>query len=827
MTPDRRDREGCLLCARPRSEGRGGGDEEFCCGGCRAVYTELVADEPRRRDGDRTTEAEPDRNAVSDRAGLDGDGEYVRTYLRVDGMHRVTCETYLESLSIDCDGVYDAEASYVTETIRIDHDPDRVSATTLRDALSRTGYTAYLRDDATGTDDETGTTRRSREMTGLRSRRTWDMLEGRYIAGIVFGMFVLLQYLVIFYPMSVPYVYDEALVGVFERALASPVGVMFYLMLFTLTGFVLYVTGMPLLRGAYVSLKLRRPTTDLLVAVAAVAAFGYSVAATALRRVDVYYDLTIAIVVVVMAGLYYEASVKRRAMDRLTELTISQVGTARLLEADGTTDVDVADVSPGDRLLVREGERIPVDGVLAEGQCTVDEAVITGENLPVAKQAGDDLVGGSVVTNGAAVVTVGPTAESSIDRLTTVVWNLQSADHGVQQRADELASRLVPAVAATAVLVGFGSLAFGTGTTGSVLAVLLALVVVSPWVLGLATPLSVATSIREATDRGIVVFDESIFERLRGIDVVVFDKTGTLTTGEMDVLETDAPPDLLEAAAVLERRATHPAADAIVAAFDTRDEDATRADGGVHDDRVADVRSHETGIEGTVDGTDVLVGHPDLFVERGWELADELATRAADARGFGRLPVVVGRDGVAEGIVVVGDEPRAGWDETVTALAERDIETVVLTGDDEAATAFFDRHLDVDHVFADVPPAGKTEAIRRLQTDGRVAMVGDGTNDAPALAAADLGISLGSGTALASDAADLAIVEDDLGAVETAFDLATAARKRLERSVGLALVFNAIAIPLAVAGALTPLGAIAAAVVSTLLVGINVSGELV
>ena len=806
MSTDRCDR--CRLCGRPLTERR---VEDFCCPGCRDV-SDALGDDSEANSGNDLEGPPPG---------------YVRTFLRIDGVHSVTCERFLESLALACDGVDDAEASYVTETVRVDYDPDRLEPPALRDALSRAGYTAYLREEATDGDDDRGTTRRSREVTGMRKRRTDDMLEGRHIAGIVFGTFVLMQYFAIVYPTHFWVLYDDHVLEIFESALDSDAAMLFFLILAILTGFVIYFAGAPLLRGAYVSLKMRRATTTLLVATAAVSAYVYGVVAFANGRTDVYFDLAVVIVAAVISATFHEAAVKRRATERLSELTISQVTHARRYDGDGTTtEVAVEDVGPGDRVLVREGERIPVDGVVAGGECTVDEAVVTGENLPVTKHVGDSVIGGSLVRNGGAMVDADGGDESTIDRLTTAVWNLQSGEHGVQRRANALAAMIVPAVFALAAVVGMVHLALGSDALSVTLLVLLTLVVASPWALALANPLSVASSIQEAMERGVVVFDETVFERLRGIDVVVFDKTGTLTTGRMDVVDADAPAELLEAAAALERRSSHPAADAIVAAFGAGGKQ-PRADGGVAEGRrVQSFTSHATGVEGVVDGTAVLVGHPSLFAECGWTIDDDLETRATEARGIGRLPVVVGRDGRAEGIVVVGDEPRAGWEETIAGVSDRGMEVVVLTGDDRKASSVFRQHPDVDHVFAGVPPEGKTETVRRLRPRGRIAMVGDGTNDAPALAEADLGISLGSGTALASDAADLAIVEDDLEAVETAFDLASGARRRVRQNVGLALTYNVVVIPAALVGSLNPLVIMGGTVLACLLVAGNSARSL-
>ncbi|MXV64568.1 heavy metal translocating P-type ATPase [Natronorubrum sp. JWXQ-INN-674] len=846
-------------------------DGFFCSSGCREIVD--VLGDSDGTDGTNGTDAadfdaDTGRNPDSRTKPASQNESHARTFFRVDGMHSALCESYLESVAENRAGVSDAAASYVTETVRVDHDPDRTSAAALEDGLTTIGYTAYRREnaaeapargdtdaDAGPAEDQTSTTHRSREMHGLRKRRSEDVLELRYIVGIVFGSFLLIPYVTVFYPVYLAGYTDYWLFGLYAETFASFDGVLFLPLFFVLTGAVLYLTGMPLLRGAYVSLKLREPSVHLLATLTIVAAFAYGTLAFVVGQPEIYYDLTILVAATVMAAVFYEATIKRRAMDRLTDLTVSQVETARVLEADGTTrESPIEEIGADDRLLVRAGERIPVDGTLAEGECAVDEAVITGESLPISKAAGDAVIGGSVVTGGAAVVAVGDRTTSSIDQLTRTVWNLQSVDHGVQRRADALAATLLPFVVATAVVAGVASILLEATPVAAAMTVLLTIIVVSPWALGLATPCSVASSVRDALERGIVVFDESVFERLREIDVVVFDKTGTLTTGEMSVLEADAPAELLRAAGSVERRASHPAAAAIEAAFADGDgrsgesddrggsgetdgfaDETTRTDGGVTDDadepdeptdRIREFRRHATGVEGTVDGRRVLVGHPDCFREQDWDLEGDLETRIAAARDDGRLPVVVGREGHAEGIVVVGDESRTEWDATVTALDESGIDVVVLTGDDDSAAARFRRHPGVEHVFAAVPPDGKTAAIRRLRAENRVAMVGDGTNDGPALAAADLGISLGSGTALAADAADLAIVDDDLAAVERAFALARAARERVVQNLGLALVYNAIVIPVALAGLLSPAVTTAALAASGLLIVANSSRTL-
>lgn len=842
MPTEHTSAENCSLCGRELLSSAVESAEgiSFCSTGCRDVQATLgVADTP---DGE-TTSMPKDTDSVTERTPTNGSTEsptdgVSRTFFRIDGMYSATCESFLESVANGHDGVIDAEASYVTETIRVDYDSDHVSKSELREALDTLGYSADLRENGSDT-KKSGPARHSQETTGMQERPDDNILEFRYAVGLLFGTFLMLPYVVLIYPVHLASMFEWDALQIFERGFQlSGADAVFFLRLYlVLSGIILFFTGLPVLRGAYISLKMRGPNSDLLVAVTVMSAYAYSTLATLLGRSDIFFDITIVVAAAVTAAMFYESAIKQRALGRLTELTVSQVNTAEIYDSDGTTkEVGVEELTSGDRVLVRQGERIPVDGELIEGTCTVDEAVVTGESLPVLKQPGDDVIGGSIVTDDAAVVQVGENATSSIDRITTAVWNLQSADHGVQRHADQLASRIVGLVSGIALFVSIGAVVSGTGLLEAIRLFLLVLLVGSPWALGLATPLSVATSLKEALQRGIVVFDETVFERLRDIDIVVFDKTGTLTTGDMDVIEADAPTDLLEMAAELENRASHPAAKAIATAFasEVGETASPRPDGGRNTEQdieqsrtVSEFTSYASGIEGVVDGREILVGNLDLFAEHEWEVSDDIESQASDARGFGRLPVIVGRDGTAEGIIVVGDEPRSGWDDVVTRLGKQGTKIVVLTGDDEEAADFFSQHDSVTHTFADVPPEGKTATIRRLKSDGQVAMVGDGTNDAPALAAAHLGITLGSGTALAADAADIAIADDTISSVEIAFDIASAARSRVRQNNRLALVYNGLAISATVVGLFNPLTAAIAVITSGGLIAANSSRTLI
>ncbi|KDE60243.1 metal ABC transporter ATPase [Halostagnicola sp. A56] len=928
MTETHSSADGCTLCDLP-TEGVDVSDSDgnaFCCVGCRDVYEALGDVDDLEADDVRQRRAESEEGGDTLETGRDVPDDHEATYLEVDGMHCATCEAFIESAAERTDGVSNASSSYVTETVRIDHDPEAVSESDLRDSISGLGYSAYPRDDA----------------FSRRQADNWAI--GRVIVGVLMGMMVMLQYVVLIYPVYFGGLfYDEGTTTFIEDALAHESAIIFYLVIAALTTIILVVTGKPILQGAYVSARTRQPNMDLLVAIAAVSAYLYSTVSAITGGPHIYYDVTVAIIVIVSAGGYYESSIKRKATERLSDLTAVQVDRARRvrrgsaadaeapdsgaedehvgenaqLEADSSLEerdsiaqeVPLEDLEAGDQVLVRTGERIPVDGEVVDGDAAVDEAVVTGESLPERKSVGDEVVGGSMVADGALTVRVGPDATSSLDRITELVWDLQSGTHGIQKLADKLATIFVPVVLALAVVVVAVRLALGAGVTKALLDGLTVLIVSCPCALGLATPLAVAAGIRDALENSIVVFDDSVFERIRNAETIVFDKTGTLTTGEMSVVETisdastdDSVPDvsidgssldsaLLEKAGALESQSSHPIGRAIATAWDqprrvtdggtsreraevpddgsdgreltayereqrrTADDssdpqgDASAdslgdeptgslgnepggspaddlASAGSGDHSVESFESHRNGVSGVVDGEEIVVGHPDLFAARGWTVPDSIAERIESARETGRVPVAVGRDGAAEGAIVVGDELRAEWDETLAAISEAGIDVVVLTGDDARAADRFRKEDAIDRVFAGVPPEGKAETVERLKQTGETVMVGDGTNDAPALAAADLGISLGGGTAMAADAADVALVDDDLSSVETVFDLARATDRRVKTNIGWAFCYNGVAIPLAVAGVLNPLFAALAMGTSSLLVVANSARSL-
>jgi Cu2+-exporting ATPase len=776
-------------------------DGEFCCRGCLEVARSLDGVDAEAVDVEEMGSEDPIEDA---------EGEV--TYLSVDGMHCSTCERFLEMTATDHEGVEAAAASYATDTMKVVYDPEMVGEADVPDIVTRSGYRAARREEDADTEDSA---------------------VARLLVGGFLGMMTMMWYVLFVYPQHFGF---EPVVtfGTFGRL---------YLLgqIWLFATVILLYTGFPLLRGAYVSLRAGQPNMDLLVALAATSAYVYSAAITVMGGLDVYFDVTVAIVLVVTTGNYYEDRIKRAAVDRLSELTEARVAEARTRDGDL---IPVEDVDPGTELLVRPGERIPLDGTVVEGVAAVDEALVTGESLPVTRRPGDEVVGGGVVTDRPLVVAVGEDGTSTLDRIVGLLWDIQSSRRGIQQLADKLATVFVPLVVVLGVLAAAGTLALGGTTTAAVLVGLTVLIVSCPCALGLATPLAVAAGVQRAAEDGVVVGSETVFETLPETDVVALDKTGTLTSGEMTVTDCLGDDDgVLGRAAALERYSNHPVADAIVAhAADagapTLDVDGTspRTDGGTSTEGAAggSATTPETlpvdvepkGVVGTVDGEKTVVGHPDLFAAHDISVPKEYTERAAAIADSGAIPVLVGWDGTCRGVLTVTDRPRDDWQETVGVLAAEDRDVVVLTGDDSAAAERFERHPDVNEVFAGLPPDGKVATVRRLRERGRVTMIGDGANDAPALAAADVGIALARGTELATDAADAVVTSGRLDAVPTLFAVAEATRRRVRGNLAWAFGYNLVAIPLAATGVLNPLFAALAMATSSGLVVLNSSRQL-
>ncbi|WP_435076081.1 heavy metal translocating P-type ATPase [Halococcus sp. AFM35] len=779
----------CTLCELPVEEPVTDPDVDgdFCCRGCLEV-ARLVGDNEETELSitairERATDEDPELSV------LDG---AETAYLSVDGMHCQTCEGFIELLAEEVGGVHEARASYATEMLRVVYDPDETDRDALAEAVSRLGYRA------SGPDEEDDS---------LRSRVEFGKY--RAILAAVVMMPVLIPYVLFIYPVYLGIYPESFLYGTtIEAMVFGPLAVWSTLILIGL--------GYPIFRGAYVSLRVGRPNMDVLIAIAVLAAYGYSMATFLTGGRDPYFDVAVMVLGIVTIGNHVESRVKRAALGNRAALTDSRTSEARRMVGDSTETIDIDACEPGDRLLVKPGERIPVDGAIAEGTAAIDEALVTGESVPQRKAAGDEVLGGSVLTDSALVVEVGPDATSTIDRLVELLWSVKSSDSGVQRLVNRFAVVFVPLVVSLAVLTTVGWLALGNAPSEALLAGVSVLVISCPCSLGIATPLALAAATRDAADNRMLVLNETVLERIDDSDIVVFDKTGTLTTGKMEFADVvgENEDEVLAMAAAVERRSSHP----IAAAIDAAAPPTTRS--------VAEFERADRTVSALVEDTRVVVGHPDSFGEE-WMTPEGIEQAVTEAYESGTHPTAVAWDGEVQGLVTVRDTPREGWADVVSELATVEREIVVLTGDDERMTGTFADHPDVDQVFSGVRPESKGAIVRGLCERGTTTMVGDGTNDAPALASADLGVAVASGTEIAIEAADAVVMDDRLDAVPELFALAGATRGRIKQNLVWAGAYNAVAIPLAVTGIITPLLAALMMAVSSLIVVYNSKRRLI
>ena len=713
------------------------------------------------------------------------------TYFSMSGMHTRACESFLERLATDIDGVHDAAASYAAETVRVNFDPEVVTPETIEDGLSRWGYRA--------SEPTPGESPADRDAFGF------DHL--RMIFGVIVIAPVYMLYISFFYP-----VYLGIYPGSYLDNHLIIVGVYGPIVLFTTIA--VFGIGFPILRSAFISLRERRLTLDVLVSLSALATYGYSVLSVAvLDRQFLSFDVAMTIIVVATIGNHIRATYKRRTIDGLTSRIGSSRPTAHRLLSDGETEtVPTEDCKAGDNLLVKPGEHIPLDGTVIDGRGAVNEALITGEARPQWKVPGDDVVGGSLAVDGAFEIQVGERATSMLDQLRDLVWDLHATRTNATRLTSRIATGYIPLVCGFAVVTFAGWLVVGATVDAAVLTALSVLVVACPVSVSLAAPLALGRGLAAAADRGIPILDQTVLERVTDADVVAFDKTGTLTTGELRVTGVDALGDsdeLLRRAAAVESRSSHP----IAAAIQERTATPTGS--------VTDFERYRYGVVATVEGTLTAVGNPALFDELGWDIPETVQSAIERIEERGELPTVVGWNGTVSGVIALADTPRDHWTEVVTALASDERRVVVITGDDSQTAAQFGHHSAVDEVFVDVAPEEKEEIVHRLQNEGPVAMVGDGTNDAPALAAADLGIAMVSGSDFTATAADALITTDDLTPLVDLFSIARRTRRRLVENLGLGLAVPVVGLPLAAVGAVTPIVAAVLMAVAAVLVIAN------
>ncbi|MFE0588520.1 heavy metal translocating P-type ATPase [Micromonospora echinospora] len=728
-----------------------------------------------------------------------------RIELAIGGMTCASCASRIEKKLNRLDGVT-ATVNYATEKASVSYD-DTVTPQDLIATVEKTGYTAALPAPPTPATGPEGTTEPVDELRGLRTRL--------WVSAVLTVPVVLL-----------------AMVPAWQFTYWQWLSL-------TLTAPVVVYGGLPFHRAALVNLRHGAATMDTLISLGTLAAFGWSLWALFLgdagtpgmthpftfdiARSDgagnIYLETAAGVTTFILAGRYFEARAKRTAGAALRALLELGAKDVAVLRDGAEVRLPVDRLAVGDRFVVRPGEKVATDGVVAEGTSAVDASMLTGESVPVEVGPGDAVLGATVNAGGRLVVTATRVGgDTQLAQMAKLVEQAQTGKAAVQRLADRISGVFVPIVIALAV----GTLGFWLGRDGGLTAAFTAavavLIIACPCALGLATPTALLVGTGRGAQLGILIKGPEVLESTRRVDTVVLDKTGTVTTGKMTLVDT-LPADgqdadeLLRLAGALEAASEHPIARAVAAG-------AARA--GTLPPVTGFANVEGLGVTGTVDGRELVVGRVRLLRERGFDVPEGLERAVRDAEARGRTAVLAGWDGSARGVLVVADVVKPTSRAAITRLREIGLTPVLLTGDNLAAARTVATEVGVDEVIAEVLPAEKVDVVKRLQAEGKVvAMVGDGVNDAAALAQADLGLAMGTGTDAAIEASDLTLVRGDLVAAVDAIRLARRTLRIIKSNLFWAFAYNVAALPLAAAGMLNPMIAGAAMAFSSVFVVAN------
>ena len=706
--------------------------------------------------------------------------------LAVRGMPCASCVAKIEGALGALPGVLSASVNFAAERVRVESLPGQVTRQDLRRAIGELGYEAgEVAGESTSAEDLAERERAAHET--LLRRLRWKIAVGAAVSVPVFlGS----------YPRLFPWV---------------PNLLQNFIVLWILTTPIQFWAGWQFYRGAWAALKHRASDMNTLIAVGTSAAYFYSVGlilfpgffeAQGVAR-EVYFDTSTIIITLILVGRYLEAVARGRTSEAIKKLIGLQPKRARVIRNGQEVELPVAKVVPGDLVIVRPGEKVPVDGVIRQGMSSLDESMITGESLPVDKKVGDEVIGSTLNKTGAftfEATKVGK--ETVLAQIIKLVEAAQGSKAPIQRLVDKVTGYFVPAVIGIALVTGVVWYLAGPAPalTYALLNFVAVLIIACPCALGLATPTSIMVGTGKGAEHGILIRSGQALETAHKLRTLVFDKTGTLTTGNpalTDVVPADGvtAADLLRLTAAAERGSEHPLGQAIVEGARSRGIELQESEA------FDAVPGH--GVTARVEGRAVLVGNRLFMEERGVEgsLPEAEATRLSSQ---GKTPMYVAVDGRAAGLVAVADTLKPNSAAAVRELHRLGVEVVMITGDNRRTAEAIAREVGIDRVLAEILPEGKAREVKRLQEEGRVVgMVGDGINDAPALAQADIGLALGTGTDVAMEAADITLMSGDLRGVVTAIALSKATMRNIKQNLFWAYAYNTALIPIA-AGVLFP-----------------------
>lgn len=786
---------GISFCWKPEEHATEEGIvHQFCCRGCRGAFLLICGAGldafylRRERAAPTVTEDASLRFSNDDLAPFVlPEVDCCRLDILIGGISCASCVWLLERVIGRHAGVVSASLTYSAAMASVRFDPALTTPADIFDDIARLGYLPRPY---------------SPQLSEHEARRERTDLLLRFGT----GMFLTMQLMA----------YSLALYAGYFQGMSAHMKEILQLFSFVVATPVVFYCGWPFFRGAWQGLVAGMPGMDLLIAVGAGSAWLYSSFAAVAGR-ETYFESAAMIITFVLIGRLLELSVRRTAMSGVASLYSAIPQHAVLIDADGSREIEVADVRPGDRLLIRQGERFPVDIRIVQGETEVDQSLVSGESTPVLAGPGDEIKAGSI--NVALTVTaeaLRPVGMSYVMRIAALVHMAQADKPAIQRLVDRIAARFVPLVLLLAVVVyTWLQVRGGAGADQALLTALSVVLIACPCALGLAVPTAVLAACSSSAARGVILRGGDVIERLAAVDVVLLDKTGTVTSGRPTVLQWAAldgfdPAVILQSAASVEKAASHPLARAI---------ERCAAEQGMLPEPCSNATQVPgRGVSGRLaDGRDVFCGSPRFLAEQGIDLS--MLPGMADPAG---TPVLAAIDGQLGGWFLLQDQLRAGAGELAAYFASNGIATWLVSGDTAALVARTAQTLGMDQARAEMTPDQKLALVRDLQNAGkRVLMAGDGVNDAPALAAADVSCSIAGSSDLALDNADLIITGTELHHLAAAHRIARSTMRIIRQNLAWAFVYNIIGIPLAVSGLLTPVYAAAAMTASSLMVSLN------
>lgn len=716
-------------------------------------------------------------------------------HLKIKGMHCASCANIIEKALKKADGVSTVEINYGTESAQITYNSQKTNSEQLSKQIEPLGYSFFLKEHQMSSDEHLA-------HLGISTSKHEKMIEIRKLKNKVFSAIPIAIFSIIIMIWDILIQYDIL-------PMMNPVVNKFIHHLFPiLATYILFVVGKPYLLGFYRFLRYGKANMDTLIGIGTIAAFLYSFIVTAfenslsqfLNVEQTYYDVTIVVITFITLGKYLEAVSKLKTGDAIEKLLNLQAKTALVLRNGQEIEIPIQEVKHGDRIIVKPGTKIPVDGVITEGTSFVDESMVTGEPMPAQKKVGGTVVAGTINTSGSftfEATKVG--SETLLAQIIKMVENAQGSKAPIQALADKISSVFVPIVLILSFITLAIWLSFGIGTLGfaqalsfGLLSFVGILIIACPCALGLATPTAIIVGVGKGAKEGILIKDAATLQKLHTVDTVIVDKTGTITIGKPTLVDIEnyselSDDELVSILASLEKKSEHPIAHAVV-------NYAQEKNLIIHE--VTGFEALEgRGLTGKITNIEYFVGNEKLISQQNISFDSSLIEKYTIQ---GKTPILLATSTKVLGLILVADTVKQDSKQAIADLHKLGIQVVMLTGDDERAAKHMAEIVGIDEVIAHVLPQDKLEKIKELQKLGRiVAMAGDGVNDAPALAQADVGIAMGTGTDVAIESAGITLLGGDISKLAKAIKLSKITMRGIKQNLFWAFIYNIIGIPLA------------------------------